>query len=366
MVLKYILWIAPNLNHYKSRFLERLSQTGLELTVIYGKGSQEQGHQSDNSETTFNKISTSSEKEDFQYRFDTYFNLYQQINTKPFDVVLMPLERKFILTILFLLLLKIKYSFKLVSYNHPLVKFKYRQPLFIEILVTKFFYSLYDKIIFYTEQGKNFALTHKLLPKRKAYFANNTLDTESIWQNYSFKVNLSSPKTILFIGRLIQNKRLDLLFAYYRAVKRQLPETRLIIVGDGSESSIVKSEVTKDKDIIWRGAIVDERLIAQEMARSHIILNPGHSGLSIVHSFCYGKPYVTSAEYKNHPPEIDYLADGHNGLLLTGDKKVDVQRIIDLLTSEEDYEHMCKEAFATAKELSIENWCEQMRYALEF
>jgi len=101
--MKKVLWIAPNLNHYKSRFLERLSQSGLDLTVIYGKEPQEQGHQSDNSETSFNKISISSKKGAFQYRFDTYFNLYQQINTKAFDAVLMPLERKFILAILFLL-----------------------------------------------------------------------------------------------------------------------------------------------------------------------------------------------------------------------------------------------------------------------
>jgi truncated hemoglobin YjbI len=65
-----------------------------------------------------------------------------------------------------------------------------------------------------------------------------------------------------------------------------------------------------------------------------------------------------------HAPELSYLRDGENGLLLDGTRAENLARIKALLSSPAIYAQMCREAFATAKELSVERWLEQMAGAL--
>ena len=361
--MKKVLWIAPNLNHYKARFLSRLADGNLHITVLAGSQMTNQGHRAASEENGLRKVVVPAVKEDFNYRFSVYKTVLTMLFGGNFDVVLMPSEKKHFLVIIFLFLMKFLFRFELASYNHPTVKFRLRRPGF-EKFLTRLFFLLYDKIIFYTEQGRDWAVEHKLIPAGKAFYANNTLDTELIWQNYSFTINRSTTKTLLFIGRLVPSKRLDLLFQYYQELKKKLPNMRLIIIGDGPGNPLVREKSCGNENILWRGAVVDEAKIAQDMKRAHLVFHPGASGLTIVHAFCYGKPYVTLRDCKLHGPELSYLVDSSNGLLLKGDLRNDVLRITDLLKDENAYNRMCHNAFAKAQELSIDNWCSKIKDAL--
>lgn len=125
----------------------------------------------------------------------------------------------------------------------------------------------------------------------------------------------------------------------------------------------VQQAIREDDQISWKGAVVDERAIACAMREAHIVFVPGDSGLSIVHAFCYGKPYATIYA-STHGPEIDYVEDNVNGLVLSGDPKGDCMRIAVLLEDQRRYSEVCLAAFEKAKELSIEHWCSQMARAL--
>jgi len=358
-----ILWIAPNLNHYKARILSRLCRTtDLKIVVLAGRQMSEQGHKPHIGEKTFEQIDLRATKKNFHYHIATYTTLLKLLLSRKFDAVLMPLEKKHIPVILYLFILKFFFRYDLVSYNHPVVKSKNRSNKKKKKPYTRLLFHLYNKIIFYTEQGCTWAVEQKLLPPTKAYFANNTLDTESIWQNYSFEVNTSTIKTLLFIGRLIPSKRIDLLFHYYRKLKELLPVLQLIIIGDGPESRVVNEAVKADGDIIWRGAVVEEAKITKHMRKAHLVFIPGASGLSIIHAFCYGKPYITRRNCKLHGPELSYLEDGKNGMLLDGNLRDDVSRIINLLNDNSQYIRFCESAYKKAQELSIENWVSQIAH----
>ena len=148
----------------------------------------------------------------------------------------------------------------------------------------------------------------------------NTLDTEMIWNNYDFHITKTTAKKILFIGRLIPSKRIDLFIDYYKEIKKNIPNLETIIIGHGPDNYLVREAINEDPNIVWKGAITNEYKIAQEMIKSNIVFIPGLSGLSIVHAFCYGKPYIT-IKNENHGPEIDYLLHGENGFILSGNKK---------------------------------------------
>lgn len=360
-----VLWIAPNLNHYKAGQLNRLVETtSLKITVLSGKQMKELGHQPYKQKENFRRINFNSNKTNFHFQPSTYHIIFRLISKIKFDVVLMPFEKKFIVLIILLYILKFPFNYKLISYNHPISISKTINLFNLDNYLSKLFYALYDRIVLYNETAKDKVVERKLISRDKAYFANNTLDTTKIWKHYSFSINNSDDKTILFIGRLIQNKKLNILINYYQYLKREWPQLKLIVIGDGPEADKIKTASQKDSSIIWYGAITDEGKIAEHMNRAHVVLNPGHSGLSIVHAFCYGKPYITLSSYKNHPPEIDYLQHGINGLLLSGQINEDCTQIGNLLLNKESYASMCKAAFETAQKLSIDKWCSQMQNAL--
>ena len=60
----------------------------------------------------------------------------------------------------------------------------------------------------------------------------------------------------------------------------------------------------------------DEKALA--LASSSLTLMPGVVGLAIVDTFAYGCPIVTT-DHPFHSPEIEYLRDGVNGVMLPRD-----------------------------------------------
>lgn len=357
-----VLWIAPNLNHYKTRFLSRLVEgDGPEITVLAGGQLKNIGHRPDEGNPVFFRVDVKATKHNFHASLEVYATLLRLLRKSKFEYVLMPVEKKHIPLIISLFVLKFFFGFKLISYNHPMTRSSFWNPAF-DRLITQFLFCLYDRIIFYTMEGRDLAVKLRLLPVAKAFFANNTLDTREIWRNYTFEVNKSDPKILLFIGRLIKSKRLDLLLKYFEALKAQLPGARLIVIGDGPEADIIRTAAEKDQTVTWLGAVVDEVRISSVMRQAHAVFVPGWSGLSIVHAFCYGKPYVTIEG--PHPPEIDYIKDGQNGIILNGSLIEDCGQIVKLLSHTTKYETACKNAFATAQELSVEKWCDNIKGAI--
>jgi glycosyltransferase involved in cell wall biosynthesis len=355
-----ILWVAPALNAYKLQFLNRLFNRG-QLDIIVAKGQLESkaGHKEGSDTPLFPVVEVAATESNFQFRLATYSTLARVLRGSPFDYVLIPAEMKHLGVVLFLFLLKFYHRFQLVTYTHPYVAWNW--PAWLSRPLTRIVFSLHDKVIFYTDQAKERNLQEGILPLAKAFSANNTLDTDAIWKNYGFETNRSTEKRILYIGRLTANKGIETLFEYYAELRKE--GVRLAIIGDGPERGRVVDAVTRYPEIEWLGAVEDERVIAHEMRRTHLVFVPGHSGLSIVHSFCYGKPYVTLAG-RHHPPEIDYLEDRRNGLLLAGNLHENVAAIVRLLTDEKAYEGYCQRAFDKAQSLTVANWCGRIESAL--
>jgi glycosyltransferase involved in cell wall biosynthesis len=277
---------------------------------------------------------------------------------------MMPIEKKFFFIIAWLVILRPKYGFELVSYNHPITKSGRSSTSFLDRWLSRLFYSWYDKVIFYTQASMQWAVAESLIPNSKAFFANNTLDTSSIWNHYKFHINKSRDKSILFIGRLIESKRIDELLRYFNELSKLRPSCELMIIGDGPERDAVRSAQSQVGHIKWFGAISDEKKICKLMESAHVVFVPGASGLSIVHAFCYGKPYVTIRRGSKHGPELAYIQDGQNGLLLDSTFDNNVRNILGLLESPAKYESMCRKAYETAESLSIDQWCAQIRDSL--
>lgn len=354
-----VLWLAPNLNHYKVRFLNRLQENGwVSLHLLCGEIEQSKGYASFTDVLRGEVSSVSVRKKQMGRSLKVLMNIFSLQRQKHFDWIMIPAETKFLPLLTAVWLGRFFLPVRLFSYNHAVAgsaKKSFR--------LSWLMYRMFDRIVFYTEHEKEKALALHLLPPRKAFFANNTLDGTEIARHSTFQIRSLADPAILFIGRLIPNKNIPLLLAVYRELRKTMPQLKLLIIGDGLEADTVRRAVAENNDIEWFGALSDESKIAPVMARANIVCNLGASGLSIMHAFLYGKPYV-AMERPDNGPECWYLCPGENGLMLSGGGVEDVAQIQALLSDRVQYENFCRAAAATAQKYSMEAWVKEMQHCL--
>ena len=358
-----VLWLAPNFNHYKARFLNRLQENGrIALFLHAGIPSKQNGYADFVKDGFgFQLRQTDVPKEKYGHSLKVLREVIGWHRQEHFDWIMVPCEAKNLVLILVMSFLKLFYGFRLFSYNHAVVG-----PGKKYTWLSKQLYHLYDRVVFYTENERKRALDLRLLPPRKAFFANNTLDTTQIAKNYSFQIKDLSAPSLLFIGRLIANKRIELLLRYYQKLKQIIPGLQLLIIGDGPDAPKVKTAVAEDSDIRWFGALADEEKIAPIMSQANAVINLGASGLSVMHSFAYGKPYI-AIENPQNGPECWYLRPGENGILLKAGEQAEdenVAAIVALLSEKEQYEEYCDKAYETARRRSVQAWVKEIEECL--
>jgi glycosyltransferase involved in cell wall biosynthesis len=179
---------------------------------------------------------------------------------------------------------------------------------------------LADALIFYeaTQQAKFVSWG---VAQEKTFVAPNSIETEHI-------VPLVEPRSreernrILYIGRLTERKKVDLLIRGFARACAQLPaETRLTIIGDGPERQVLSQLATHlgvSERVEFVGALYQQEQLAPWFNSSWVSVSPGAIGLSAVHSLAYGVPLLI-ARNEAHGPEINAIVEGEHGLFFGSD-----------------------------------------------
>lgn len=358
-----VLWLAPNLNHYKSRFLNHLAaDLNIDLCVFFGSGSGNNVAKKSMDDFNFKQIKVDVPKKDFgksdivKSKIKTIFN--------EFDWVMIPTEKKNIMLFFYALKLRRRNKkVRLFSYNHPVLQSGNGKITLLDKWLTKFYYRNLDRVVFYTEQSCNWAVKNGLVKKSKAYWSNNTVDDTEIKKYYTYQLPPDNSNTLVYISRLSLRKRIPDLIKYYSRLKKDIPNLVLEIIGDGPESHVVESAIQSDPSIVWHGKLIDEAQIAPILNRASLVFVPGHSGLSVNHAFAYGRPYVT-LQGPTHAPELGYIDKGENGFVLEGDFESNIKAINELLTNKSALEQFCNKAKQKGDYLSIQKSVLQMRNSL--
>lgn len=127
-------------------------------------------------------------------------------------------------------------------------------------------------------------------------------------------LGISSDHVAMFVGSLYDGKRLPFLIQAADLVRDRLTDFELLIIGDGPERAIVEDAASTRPWIHVLGALFGKDL-ARCAAVSSVTLMPGIVGLAILDSFAFCLPTITS-NVSNHSPEVEYLRDGWNGLMV--------------------------------------------------
>jgi glycosyltransferase involved in cell wall biosynthesis len=134
----------------------------------------------------------------------------------------------------------------------------------------------------------------------------------------------SETARILYVGRLVRSKGVDDLIESYKVVRERIPQSRLIIVGDGPERGRLEGlahELNLSTGVVFKGTLRGERLDEEyanctvfAMASKRVPADPAIEtfGLTLVEALMHGKPVVGT--FLGGIPEI--VENGVNGLLV--------------------------------------------------
>jgi glycosyltransferase involved in cell wall biosynthesis len=163
----------------------------------------------------------------------------------------------------------------------------------------------------YTEGSADRVAAHGF-PRERITVVNNTVEVHALDDRPEH-----DPKTCVYVGGLFDLKRIPFLLEVGTRLGERVPGFRLVVLGGGPDSGLVEEAARTAPWLDFRGPTFDDEK-ALALASSSLTLMPGVVGLAIVDTFAYGCPIVTT-DHPFHSPEIEYLRDGVNGVMLPRD-----------------------------------------------
>lgn len=158
-------------------------------------------------------------------------------------------------------------------------------------------------------------------PPEKCFLAVNCLDTDKIFFDIQRvepavpalrnRLGLENTRVVLFVGAMEPNKRLERLIRAFYEVATDLPDLRLLLVGDGSARKDAESLVTElglEDRVLFTGRVLEDVATYFQLASAFVL--PGLGGLAMIESMAHGVPVICGT---CDGTEEDYIIDGVNG-----------------------------------------------------
>lgn len=197
-----------------------------------------------------------------------------------------------------------------------------------------------DAMLFYSDYPVKKYIKMGVNPE-KLFVANNTVEVADI------QYTSENRDTILFIGTLYKDKRVDVLIdSYYKAYLQNKEIPKMIIIGEGEERTELEAMVAKynlEAYVRFTGKITDDNILKEYFMKALICVSPNQAGLSVLKSMGYGVPYVTSKDAITGG-EIFNIHNGTDGVLLNDFSDLD-KILIDITNNKSKYLKMGEAAY---------------------
>lgn len=151
-----------------------------------------------------------------------------------------------------------------------------------------------ERVVVNSRSGERYLTAEIGLPAGKVILVRNVVVSRPA---RDAKASGTAPPEIGFVGRLVPQKRVELLVDAFELLRRRHPDARLIIVGEGENRGRLEAQVRQkalDEATEFTGAIEN---VADKMARfSCLVLPSVHEGQPnvVLEALSLGVPVVTS------------------------------------------------------------------------
>jgi len=178
------------------------------------------------------------------------------------------------------------------------------------------------------------------------------------WQEV-MRVHPSAIKSdIIYVGRLVEHKNVDLLIKALEIVKVDVPDVKAVIVGDGPDNEKLKSLVSElklEKNVRFMGFLEDYNDALSLMKSSGIFASPSTRegfGMAALEANACGLPVVT---VKHRMNAVMDLVTKETGAVCEPTEQALAEAIYRLLSKKEKMRGMCIEV---AKKYDWERICD--------
>lgn len=214
----------------------------------------------------------------------------------------------------------------------------YGRETFIQKIIKKIFFRRVDGIFLYGEYARNLMIEEGFKAD-KLHVIKNSLDynKQLILRNGSLLSDIytnhfkNDYPTIIFIGRLTQEKKLEQLIRAVSILKQKKEYYNIVFVGNGTMRESLTSEVSKyglENNVWFYGECFDERKNAELIYNADLCVSPGNIGLTAVHTLMFGCPAISHSSYKWQGPEFEAIIPGKTGDFFECDNVADLSRCI--------------------------------------
>jgi glycosyltransferase involved in cell wall biosynthesis len=222
-------------------------------------------------------------------------------------------------------------------------------------------------LVFYEPRTRDAYIRDGWNPDR-LFVALNSLDHTEIelarhwWHDHSDQLaqfrrekGIDDGPVILFVSRLQPDRRVDLLIRATAQLSRGFPALRTVIIGNGAteRERLIRltAELGAEGNVAFHEGIYDELQLAPWFLSADVMCFPANMGLSLLHSFWYGVPVVTSERLDIQGPEVVALEHGTNGLTYEhGSVESLVETLRQVLTNNTQRETMSDAARRTVED----------------
>lgn len=197
----------------------------------------------------------------------------------------------------------------------------------------RFAFRRVDAHVNYVDTAKEIYGSYGVRPE-KIFITRNSPDTDSMMEAEAAVLKgdnppARDPNTILHVGRLVRQKRVDLLLTAFQQVVAKVPEAKLTIVGDGPEREKYEEQSVRlgiAESVRFAGPVYEPGELARHFLSASVFALPGLGGLSINEAMFYGLAIACAA---GDGTERFLVREGYNGAFF---REGDADSLADVLT----------------------------------
>lgn len=172
-------------------------------------------------------------------------------------------------------------------------------------------------------------------------------------------------KVLLFIGRVAEEKSIDIIINQFVTVKEKIKNAKLLIVGDGPAKGDLEHQVNKlglNDDVIFAGKVEHDE-IPMYYKLGDVFVNASTTetqGLTFIEAMAAGVPVV--AKYDKNLTGV--IQDGRSGSLFVNDNEFS-EKVIELLNDKKFREQIIANAAAVSDSYSVESFIDKVEIAYQ-
>jgi UDP-GlcNAc:undecaprenyl-phosphate/decaprenyl-phosphate GlcNAc-1-phosphate transferase len=181
------------------------------------------------------------------------------------------------------------------------------------------------------------------------------------------KWGISAVPTVIFVGRLLQVKGVDVLIRSLAITRKHIPNAQLVIVGDGPEEAILRQlaqELVTENGVKFMGFHDRDKLVELYACADVFCLPSRHEpwGVVVNEAAACGLPLVVSDRVGAH---VDMVAPSQNGCVVPVDDDAALSAaLVEVLGRVEDIPSMSKISRQRAVAMGYESALEQFSLTL--